>query len=510
MHPVALLRRYLAAGSRHRWRALGLAWLVCLAGWAGVYAIPNQWQSSTRVYADADAILGMLLRGIAIDNSPAGQVEVLQRTLLSRPNLEKVIQRTALDERAQTPEEREGLVTRLTREIQIKTETRNLFTIDYRDPDPRVAHDVVATTLALFMEAATVTDRQQMENARSFLSQQIASYEVQLRQAERRRAEFQTRYIDILPSDALGGVTRLDAARTRLVQVQGELVDARKRRELTQQQLENLPATLAPGTPGGTAIAGGGTTRLADAERLLSELRLRYTEQHPDVVAARSAVAQLRSSGGGSGAQRSAAPAVAREAARSNPLYEQMRVRLVDVDGQISSLERQEREGRLEVARLDAIARSEPEVQAQFLNLDRDYTVLRRNYDELLARRESLQLAGAARDSSDRVRLEVVDPPTVPTQPVSMKRSLLAAGVLLLGLGAGGGLAFLLVQMDRTFYTVLDLRRVGPPVLGSISGRTRRSTPAGRVAFAGGIAMLLVVFGGVLAGAPGMLWRMIA
>ena len=510
MHPAALVRRYLAAGARHRWRALALAWVVCLAGWAGIYAIPNQWQSSTRIYADADAILGMLLRGIAIDNSPAGQVEVLQRTLLSRPNLEKVIQRTPLDARAQTAGERDALLARLVRDIRITTQTRNLFTIDYTDRDPRVAHDVVATTLALFMEAATVTDRQQMENARGFLNQQIGSYEVQLRQAERRRAEFQTRYIDILPSDALGGVTRLDAARNRLVQVQGELTDARRRRDLTQQQLENLPAMLAPGAAGSSGVAGG-NPRVFDAERQLSELRLRYTDQHPDVVAARNALAQLRTSGGGGGGTpRAAVPSAPREAARSNPLYEQMRVRLVDVDGQISSLERQEREGQAEVTRLDAVARSEPEVQAQFLNLDRDYTVLRRNYEELLARRESLQLAGAARDSSDRVRLEVVDPPTVPTQPLSMKRPLLAAGVLLLGLGAGGALAFLLVQMDRTFYTMQDLRRIGPPVLGSVSGRTRRSTPLGRVAFAGGIAMLLVIFGGVVAGAPGMLWRMIA
>ena len=319
MHPAALVRRYLAAGARHRWRALALAWVVCLAGWAGIYAIPNQWQSSTRIYADADAILGMLLRGIAIDNSPAGQVEVLQRTLLSRPNLEKVIQRTPLDARAQTAGERDALLARLVRDIRITTQTRNLFTIDYTDRDPRVAHDVVATTLALFMEAATVTDRQQMENARGFLNQQIASYEVQLRQAERRRAEFQTRYIDILPSDALGGVTRLDAARNRLVQVQGELTDARRRRDLTQQQLENLPAMLAPGAAGSSGVAGG-NPRIFDAERQLSELRLRYTDQHPDVVAARNALAQLRTSGGGGGGTpRAAVPFAPREAARSNP-----------------------------------------------------------------------------------------------------------------------------------------------------------------------------------------------
>ncbi len=497
MHPIALARRAIAAGARHRWRALALAWVVCLVGWTVVAQLPNRYAATTRVYADADAILGLLLRGIAIDSSPAGQVEILQRTLLSRPNLEKIINRTGLEQRVHDDLSREKLMVELARDIRITTQTRNLFTIDYRDADPRIAHDVVMTALNLFMEAATLTDRQQMENARAFVTQQIASYEVQLRQAERRRAAFQTRYIDILPNDALGGATRLEAARSRLQQVQGELQDQRRRLELTRQQLEGMPAATVA-----TAAAGGGG-RLAEAERTLSELRLRYTDRHPDVVTARNIVAALRGSGGGGG--RSAAP---REASRANPAYEQMRLRLIDVEAQIASLERQEREGQAEVARLDNVARSEPEVQAQFLNLDRDYTVLRRNYEELLARRESLQLGGAARSSSDRVRLEVVDPPSVAAVPVSPNRPLLAAGVLVVGLGAGAALALLLVQFDRTFYTVQDLRRLGPTVLGAFSAPPRRGVLLGRLGFASGIAMLLLAFGVTVAGGPLQVARM--
>ena len=507
MHPIALVRRSLAAGVRHRWRALGLAWLVCLAGWAVVAQIPNQYTSTTRVYADADAVLGMLLRGIAIDSTPAGQVEVLQRTLLSRPNIEKIINRTALEARVHDDLSREKLIADLTRDIRITTQTRNLFTIEYRDTSPALAQEVVQTALNLFMETATQSDRQQIESARAFVAQQIASYEVQLRQAERRRAEFQARYIDVLPSEALGGATRLEAARSRLAQVQGELQDQRRRLELTRQQLEALPTAAAAASGG-----GGGNPRLSEAERQLSDLRLRYTDAHPDVVAARNAIASLRSSGGGGGgggAHRAPGAAAPREP-RGGPAHEQIRLRLVDVEAQVASLERQEREGRAEVQRLDTIARSEPEVHAQFLNLDRDYAVLRRNYDELLGRRESLQLGGAARNSSDRVRLEVVDPPTLPAQPVSPNRPLLAAGVLVVGLGAGAALAFLLVQFDRAFYTVQDLRRIGPAVLGAISAPPRRRRVLGSLGFAGGLAMLLLAFGVVVVGGPLHVARILA
>ncbi len=504
MHPIAQARRFVAAGARHRWSALALAWMVCLVGWGTVYSIPNQFLSTTRIYADADAILGLLLRGIAIDSSPAGQVEILQRTLLSRPNLEKLISRTPLEAQVHDRASQEALLTRLARDIRITTQTRNLFTIDFRDPNPQLAQEVVQTALNLFMEAATVTDRLQMDNARGFINQQIANHEVQLRQAERRRAEFQSRYIDILPSDALGGSSRLEAARSRLTQVRGELQDAQRRRELTQGQIDAVPAILA----GSTIGAGGGDGRLAAAERGLADLRLRLTDQHPDVVSARGIVASIRAGGGGGST--GGGSRVTREAGRANPIHEQLSIRLIDVEAQIASLERQGREGEAEVQRLDAVARGEPEVQAQFLNIDRDYTVLRRNYEELLARRESLQLAGAARTSSDRVRLEVVDPPSLGAQPVSMNRALLAGGVLVAGLGAGAALLILLVQFDHGFYTAQDLRRIGPAVLGGISAPPRRGAMLASMGFLGGFLLLIMAYGAIFSGAPGMMMRALA
>lgn len=467
-----------------------IAWLVCGAGWLGVQLLPSQYQSSARVYADADAILSLLLRGIAVDSSPAGQVEVLQRTLLSRPNIEKIIGRTDLRLRVSTPAEQATLVEDLTKDIRITTQTRNLFTIDYHDHNPRVARDVVDATVTLFLEAATNTDRQQMDSARAFVQQQISIYEVQLRQAEARRAEFQSRFLDILPSDALGGNTRLETARARLQQVQGELQDARMMRQITQEQITATPSTLA---------GAGGSSRLGEAQRTLAELRLRLTDRHPQVIAARNIVEGLQRTGGG--------VITGGTAARSNPALEQLRVRLVDVDGQIASLERQEQAGQAEVERLDAIARSAPEVRAQSLNLSRDYDVLRRNLEELLSRREALQIAGAARTSSDRVRLEVVDPPLLPHEPVFPNRPLFFAGVLVAGIGAGLVSAFLLSRLDSSFYTVHDLRRLGLPVLGGVSAPPVPRRYFSGILFTACFLLLLAGFGAVLAGLPGQLTR---
>src|SRR5262245_22280487 len=98
MAATDLVRRYSATAWRHRWKAMAMIWLVAVLGWTGVRMLPERYVSTARIYADADAVLGTVLRGIALDSSPAAQVEVLQRTLVNRTNLERLVDRSALSQ----------------------------------------------------------------------------------------------------------------------------------------------------------------------------------------------------------------------------------------------------------------------------------------------------------------------------------------------------------------------------------------------------------------------------
>ena len=57
----------------------------------------------------------------------------------------------------------------------------------------------------------------------------------------------------------------------------------------------------------------------------------------------------------------------------------------------------------------------------------------------------------------------------MPQTPIPAKRTLLLTTVLFAGLGAGLGLAVLLVQLDQSFHTTDDLRNLGYPVVGGVS-----------------------------------------
>ncbi len=458
------------------------------------------------MYVDAEAVLTPLLRGIAVDTTNAGQVDMLQRTLLSRPNLDKLISKTDLELELTSPADREQLIDRLTGEIRILPQTRNLFTITYRNKSPRLAYDVVRTMLATFVESKTGNSRSEMESANKFLSEQIAAYERQLRDAERRRADFKARYAELLPGD--GGLSRLDQQNQVIRQLQGQLQDALARRETLNLGLSNTPQQLVTETdaasPGGGR--GGGNPRLRAAEQQLAELRLRYTETHPDVVAQRKLVASIRSGGAGPDPNAPSAPASTaapgRSRTASNPVFEQLKVRVVENDAIVASLQRQIADALKERDRLQDIARGAPSLQAEFMNMNRDYDVLQRNYQELSSRRELMRISTAADAEGDKVKIQVIDPPQIPQLPVAPKRVLLVTGVLAAALAAGAGLAFLLVQMDQSFHSLEDLRLLGFPVVGGVS-MLAASIPFSRrlftvASFALALAVPAVVYGGLM------------
>ena len=139
------------------------------------------------------------------------------------------------------------------------------------------------------------------------------------------------------------------------------------------------------------------------------------------------------------------------------------------------------------------------------MNLNRDYDVLRKNYEELLARRESMRIATAAEADADKIKIQIVDPPQVPQNAVEPKRALLMSGVLLAALAFGVGLALLLAQFDQSFHTLDELRDLGLPVAGSISMVAVTSPGARAISIASFTLALILLFGVY----SGLLYRLV-
>jgi len=499
---------------RYRWLAVVTAWLVCTAGWIGVAFVPTKYESSARVYLNADPLLTPLLRGLAADTDPSRQLDFMQRTLLSRPNLEQLIRLTDLDNGVRTPQEKEALFKRLATDIEVRPVTLNLLTLAYRDSDPLLAKNVVQSLLTIFAEKMAGSSRAEMDSAQRFLQGEIASYRDQLRAAEKRRAELAEKYPDIVQNKSPDAPTgddngnRLDQARAAVARLKLELDDAQTKRDALQKELASVPAMLTVDRAPQVIVTGqrplsAVEERLQEVRRNLDGLLLKYTENHPDVKAAREAIAQLqaeagKSSGGGTQGVGNAAG----KGQITNSVYDQIKVKLVDAESVVASVQRRLAEAQAERERIDKIAQSAPGVLVQAEDLNRDYGVLKKNYEELVARREATQIANAADTKTEKIQFRIVDPPQVPAVPAAPNRPLLLSVVLVFGLVAGFGAPLLVMQLDRSFRTLGQLRNLGLPIVGSVSrlslGATQRRAAFQMVGVTASALVLVAVYGTLL------------
>jgi polysaccharide chain length determinant protein (PEP-CTERM system associated) len=141
---TALILTFLKAIGKYRWHAVVIAWIVALVGWAVVFKLPNQYEASARVYVDTQSILKPLLSGMTTLPNLDQQVMFMRRTLISRPNVEKLMRMVDLDVKAKDTKAHEKMVDELMAAIKIGgTERDDIYTISYTATNPKLGKDVV-------------------------------------------------------------------------------------------------------------------------------------------------------------------------------------------------------------------------------------------------------------------------------------------------------------------------------------------------------------------------------
>lgn len=504
-----LLRTALFQTWRRRWIAIGIAWAACVIGWIGVAMIPNTYKSRTRIYVDAESMLGPLLKGMAVEQNVTKQVEVVQRTLLSRPNIEKVMRQTDLDIQATTPARREAMIAMIEQKTKIQAEAaRNLFNIEYTDQNPELARKVLQEFLAIFIESNIGVQRKDMENSYQFIVSQVANYERQVRETEARVTEFREKYRDVLPA-ALGGegsfAANMNAARTRLASTKREMDDAVAKRSVLARQLGGVPRFLevqqryAAGT-GQPAIMDL-NRRIAEAESNLASLLIRFTESHPDVRAQRRMLDDMqkqRKESGESSANESLTEKV------SNPVYEQLQIKFSDAETSVEMLQRRYADQKKDMEQLEGMAGTIPKIESEYANLTREFGIIKTKYNEMLERREAARLSNEVDTKANKVDFRIIEPPVLPIQPAFPNRALLSALVFFASIGGGVFVAYGLAQFDDSFSSPKELRNALPyPVIGTVtmvtSPESVRARRRGMVTFASAFCLLIVAYGGVSA-----------
>jgi polysaccharide chain length determinant protein (PEP-CTERM system associated) len=500
---TALLLNFLKAIGKYRWHAVVITWIVALIGWVVVLRLPNQYEASARVYVDTQSILKPLLSTMTTVPNLEQQVMFMRRTLISRPNVERLMRDVDLDVKAKDSKQHDKMVDDLMSQIKITgTERDDIYTLTYVSDNPKLGKDVVSALLTIFVEGSFSGKKQDSEKAVQFIDDQIKTYEEKLAAAENSLKEFKLKNLGMLPREGGGGGdfgAQLTTATDQLSQAKLELAEAEQARNAIRRQIDGEPAK--PGTvtvdPAQVMVDPELEARIGQAQKNLDNLRLQFTEQHPDVIANRRLLDQLLAQKAelAKTKKRSTDPG-----ASYSPMLQQLNVSLSQAEARVASMRARVAEYENRVARLRNQSTTAPEIEAQFAQLNRDYNVNRENYQKLVERRESARLSGDLSSATDMLQFKVIDPPTVPNHPSGPNRLRLFSLVFVGALVAGLAVAFLMSQLRPTFLTQSTLRDVtGLPVLGSIGMNwTPEQTVKRRrrlIAFAGSVALLFSVYG---------------
>jgi polysaccharide chain length determinant protein (PEP-CTERM system associated) len=287
-----------------------------------------------------------------------------------------------------------------------------------------------------------------------------------------------------------------------LTQARMELAEAEQARNAIKLQIAGdapplITADVTDSSDANPELDG----RIAAINKNLDQLRLQYTEAHPDIVAAKRLLADLEKQKKEEAKKhkKSADPG-----ANYSPMLQQLNVQLSVAEARVASLTARVN---MLASRVDATRTqltSAPEVEAELAQLNRDYQINHENYQKLVERRESAKLSGDLSSASDMLSFRVIDPPSVPLTPSGPNRIRLFTIVFGAALAAGLATALLLSQVRPTFLSQAALRDVtGMPILGTVSmtwtdaqkiKRKRRLWALGAAVF-----MLFGVYGGVMA-----------
>lgn len=468
---ITQLYVYLKGTWKYRVVAVIVAWVVAIAGWLFVLKLPDNYEASSRIYVDTQNIIRPLMAGMTVSPDVQQQVSIMGRTLISRPNVERVVRMVDLDIQVVDEKERDALVTRLMNEIKLGATTGdNMFTISYNNSDPILARDIVQSLLTIFVEEGLDSKRGDSTSALRFIDQQVAAYEQKLVAAENALTEFKRKNIGLLPGQGGDYYTQLLEAEEQLRQAQLALREAEKGRDAIKKQIsgDEPVFVLSPFSVDEESIVNPEIdSRIRNLNEQLDSLRMNFTEQHPDVVATKRLIAQLEEQKKDE-ARRNFSPN--RDPGKNySPMLQQLNVALADAEAVVASITARVEEYSARFDRLKSLSEAVPRVEAEFTQLNRDYNVNKANYEQLLERRISARMSGELTSASGLLSFRIIDPPQVPEMPVGPNHRLLFSIVFLAALGAGVGVAFIISQIRPSFYSQGNLREVaGLPVLGAV------------------------------------------
>lgn len=399
------------------------------------------------------------------------QVQILGPSYLDRVLKElKIVGPDATDGEV----ERARVLLRANVEVDPDTRRGTYFRIAVKDSDPKVAAAAANMLADLFIAQNSLLRTEQASTTREQTEKWLAEKKKQLDDIDARLATYRREHYGELPDQQATNLQLITVAQNRLTQIAEGIRTREARIAMLQAQLQTMESiNAAAGLP--STNVDPNLQRLALLEQELSQLKLRYSDAHPDVKAKAAQLDEFKRTLTATGSGATEPGGVGGNVA-SVPIRTELR----QLNTEITRLHAEQEQLNTRIDQLTTKVRNTPLREQELAQLTRDYNNLQLEYQSLLGKRDEATRAEQLEAANQSEHFRVQDRAGAPTVPFSPQPIQLILIGLLGGLAVGVGIAFGLEQLDQSMRTEEAFRSAFPDVmlLGTIPNLLAETKPA--------------------------------
>ena len=472
--PNINIEYYMNLAVRRKWWIIVPVLLSILAGAVYIKITPKSYKANTLILVQAQKVPTSYVRP-TVTESLRSRLHTITQQVYSRTNLEKIIEQFDLYANNRGKKPTAEMVENLRQKINVNLRGRGrtqAFEISFVWQNPKTVAGVTNAIASQFIEQNLKVREDMAMGTTTFLKNETEKMRREIETREKNLEIFKREHMGMLPDQLQSNLNILSQLKQELNNLEERMQAERKQSVMLQRQMKLVQATqtqpsdlieIAPDKPGETP-----SDELTYLIALVRQLRLRYTEKHPDVIALKRKIALIQQThAAGKDENGSSTPEPL-----DNPLAfqkDQIKFQLDETNRNIESYQKRIREIKKEIQAYNNRIERIPEVQLKLTKLTRDYSTMRSRYQSLLQKKIDAQLAEQLERRQKGEQFKVLDSAIIPEKPVKpdVKKVMLIA--LMAGLGMGCGLAYLREIMDGSFYSTEDLEAfLGAKVLVSI------------------------------------------
>src|SRR5215470_12356056 len=445
-------------------------WILPLAiisggalGLGATMVLPKKFTSQSRVQIREQSVSPDIVKPVLTAETNQ-RVVLMQEDILSRTQLQAVIEQLGLYPSERGKVHMEDLVYRLRKAIDITppdtilgVQSRQLpgFYINVTFNNPETANRICSEITRRFMEKNATEITEASRRAKEFMQQQADEAKRSLDEQDAKLAEFKKKYMGSLPDQQNANLSLLQTMDSQLEAVTQAISRAQQDKAMNESllasQLATLKATERGDTPTETL-----QEQLIKLQEQLSSLESRYTPEHPDVIKTKNQIQQVqqRIASAPNGAQSASnAPQTVLEP----PAVQQLRAKIKQDDMNIADLSKRQSQIQAQIGVLQGRLQLSPAVEQQFKELMRGYQSASDSYNDLLKRHSQATIATEFTHEQQGEQFSMEDPPSLPMSPSYPKKPVFAGGGLAGGLALGLAVLYLLAALDSSMHSERDV-----------------------------------------------------